>query len=171
MRNAILSLSAAALMLAGCAGGGEPGEFGFNKTTMGTVLGGLGGAAAGGAIFGGRHGALGQGSKTQLLGAVGGSLLGAMIGSGVGRSLDRADQGHAQRATYRAAAAPMGEPITWVNPDTGNRGSVVAVREGQSGAGEYCREFQQTITVGGQTQQGYGTACRAPDGQWRVQPR
>jgi hypothetical protein len=45
MRNAILSLSAAALILAGCAGGGEPGEFGFNKSTMGTVLGGLGGAA------------------------------------------------------------------------------------------------------------------------------
>jgi surface antigen len=32
-------------------------------------------------------------------------------------------------------------------------------------------ESRQTITVGGQTQQGYGTACRAPDGQWHVQPR
>jgi surface antigen len=171
MRTSILLLCAGALMLAGCAGTGEPGEFGFNKSTMGTVLGGIGGAVAGGALFGGRNGVIGQGSKTQMLGAVGGGLLGAMAGGGVGRSLDRADQLHAQRATQRVAVAPMGEQISWVNPDTGNRGTMVATREGQSAAGEYCREFQQTITVGGQTQQGYGTACRAPDGQWRVQPR
>ena len=34
--------------------------------------------------------------------------------------------------------------------------------------GRYCREFQQTITVGGQSQQGYGTACRQPDGSWEM---
>jgi surface antigen len=171
MRKSILIASATALLLAGCAGVGETGEFGANKSTLGSVLGGLGGAAAGGALFGGRNGVIGQGSKTQLLGAVGGGLLGAMIGGGMGRSLDRADQVYAQRASHRAVAAPMGEQISWVNPDTGNRGTVMPVREGQSASGEYCREFQQTITVGGQTQQGYGTACRAPDGQWRVVQR
>jgi surface antigen len=34
--------------------------------------------------------------------------------------------------------------------------------------GTYCREFQQTITVGGQTQEGYGTACKQPDGAWKI---
>ena len=27
----------------------------------------------------------------------------------------------------------------------------------------------QTITVGGEVQQGYGTACRQPDGTWKIQ--
>lgn len=35
-------------------------------------------------------------------------------------------------------------------------------------SGQPCREFQQTIVVAGQQQQGYGTACRQPDGSWRI---
>ena len=31
-----------------------------------------------------------------------------------------------------------------------------------------CREFTQTITVGGQAVQATGTACRQPDGSWRI---
>jgi len=38
----------------------------------------------------------------------------------------------------------------------------------QTSSGQYCREFQQSITVGGQTQDAYGTACRQPDGTWKV---
>jgi hypothetical protein len=30
------------------------------------------------------------------------------------------------------------------------------------------REFITTITVGGEQQQGYGTACRQPDGTWQI---
>lgn len=33
-----------------------------------------------------------------------------------------------------------------------------------------CREFTQTITVGGRIQQSYGTACLQPDGSWQMQP-
>ena len=67
-----------------------------------------------------------------------------------------------------ARAAPIGETIAWSNPDSGNRGAVTPVREGTSSSGRYCREFQQTIVVGGETQSGYGTACRQPDGSWRI---
>jgi triosephosphate isomerase len=35
-------------------------------------------------------------------------------------------------------------------------------------AGRYCREFQQTVTIGGRTEQAYGTACMQPDGAWEV---
>jgi len=171
MRKFPILIPALAWLLAGCAGGpGEPGDLGLNKTTLGTVLGGVGGAVAGGALFGGRHGAIGQGGTSRMLGAVGGGLLGAMAGNSVGRSLDRVDQMQAERAAQRAAAAPIGAPIVWSNPETGSRGSVVATREGHAASGAYCREFQQTITVGGETRQGYGTACREPDGQWRLQP-
>jgi hypothetical protein len=34
--------------------------------------------------------------------------------------------------------------------------------------GQYCREYQSTVIVGGRPQPGYGTACLQPDGSWRV---
>ncbi|CAO3377519.1 hypothetical protein [Azospirillum argentinense] len=34
--------------------------------------------------------------------------------------------------------------------------------------GQICREYQTTVMVGGLAQPGYGTACRQPDGSWRV---
>lgn len=33
----------------------------------------------------------------------------------------------------------------------------------------YCREFTQTIKVGGRLQESYGNACRQPDGSWEIQ--
>ena len=69
----------------------------------------------------------------------------------------------------RAAAAPIGQTIAWNNPDTGNRGTVIAVRDGtnvQSGA--YCREYQTTVQVGGKSESAYGTSCRQPDGSWQI---
>lgn len=32
----------------------------------------------------------------------------------------------------------------------------------------YCREFTQTFTIAGETQQGYGTACLQADGAWKI---
>jgi surface antigen len=64
--------------------------------------------------------------------------------------------------------APSGTTATWVNPDNGNQGTVMPVRTYQTPAGMYCREYQQTVVVKGQPQQGYGTACRQPNGSWRV---
>jgi hypothetical protein len=69
-------------------------------------------------------------------------------------------------AQIRAASAPIGENIVWNN--AGAYGSVTPVREGTSSAGRYCREFQQTVTIGGRTEQAYGTACMQPDGAWEV---
>lgn len=57
---------------------------------------------------------------------------------------------------------------TWVNPDNGGSGTVVPVRTFQNAEGLPCREFQQTIVIGGRDEQGYGTACRQPDGTWRI---
>lgn len=38
----------------------------------------------------------------------------------------------------------------------------------QTQSGQYCREYQSSVRVGGQMQYGYGTACLQPDGSWRV---
>jgi hypothetical protein len=35
-------------------------------------------------------------------------------------------------------------------------------------AGDYCREYQWTVTVGGKTNETYSTACRQADGSWKV---
>lgn len=130
------------------------------KETGGTLIGaGLGGLL--GSQFGGGTGKLAM----TALGVVGGGLL----GNSLGRSLDRADQAYYSRASQQAVAAPIGETITWSNPQSGNYGTVTPTREGyQSTTGAYCREYQQEIVVGGQRQQGYGQACRQPDGSWQV---
>jgi len=31
-----------------------------------------------------------------------------------------------------------------------------------------CREFQNTVTVGGTQQQAHGTTCQQPDGSWQI---
>lgn len=40
----------------------------------------------------------------------------------------------------------------------------------QSGAysSAYCREYQTTARINGALQKTYGTACRQPDGSWRI---
>lgn len=38
----------------------------------------------------------------------------------------------------------------------------------QAQNGQYCREYQGTVTVNGVSQPSYGTACLMPDGAWRV---
>ena len=60
------------------------------------------------------------------------------------------------------------QPNNWVNPDTGETGSIVPVKTFQNSQGQYCREYRQTILIGGQKEQGYGTACRQPDGTWQI---
>jgi surface antigen len=161
VRKSLIAVACAALLLAGCANSGNgPGEFGANKTTAGGLLGAVGGAVAG-AQFGSGSG--------RLAPTPAGTLLGALIGSEVGSSLDRADQQYARRAQTQAQAAPIGQSIVWSNPESGHTGTVTPIREGRiPSTGEYCREFQQTVQVGGQSQQAYGTACRQADGSWRV---
>ena len=129
------------------------------KETIGT----LGGAAAGG-LLGSQIG-----SGTGRLVATGaGVLVGALVGGGIGRGLDDLDRIKARRAEESAHSAPIGETITWNNPESNNSGSVTPLRDGTSSSGNYCREYQQTVTIGGKTEESYGTACRQPDGAWRV---
>lgn len=127
-------------------------------------LGTLGGAGLG-ALAGSQ---IGRG-KGQLAAVAIGALLGAFAGRSIGQSLDRADQAALSRAGDQAQAAPIGQTIAWDNPDSGHRGTVTPTREGRNTqTGEYCREFRQTVTVGGKTEEAYGTACRQPDGSWKI---
>jgi hypothetical protein len=67
---------------------------------------------------------------------------------------------------YRGAApaAPAAPPIDWSQIDAG----VTVVDEGYGESGEFCREFQQEIVVGGRVERGHGIACLQEDGSWRI---
>jgi len=63
---------------------------------------------------------------------------------------------------------PSNQAADWVNPDTGRSGAVVPMRTYENAQGQPCREFTTTIIIGDREEQGYGTACRQPDGSWQL---
>ncbi len=80
--------------------------------------------------------------------------------------LSESQQRAHESAQIQATTAPIGQTIIW--NEGGATGNVVATRDGTDSAGNYCREFQKTVTVGGRTEQAYGTACQKPDGAWQM---
>ncbi len=126
-----------------------------NKTLLAQILGGAGGAVAG-AQFG-------QGTG-KLAATAGGALLGVLIGTEVGSSLDAADAACAQRSLE---VAGTGQPVVWRNPDAGVQYTMLPTRTYEA-SGTYCREYTTRALVGGRTREAYGTACRQPDGSWRI---
>ena len=131
-----------------------------SKKNVGT----LAGAALGGLV----GSKIGRG-RGQLAAVAIGAVTGAFLGRGVGRSLDRTDRLYARRATSDSLEhKASGKQTSWSNPDSGHHGTITPVRTYQEPSGQYCREYQQTVTVGGNTEQAYGTACRQPDGSWKV---
>jgi surface antigen len=164
MRKPLLVLALiSTLSLSACAGNdgygnGNPWGMG-NKQTVGTGAGALIGGVLGSRV--------GKGSG-QLWATGAGALLGAFAGSEVGKSLDRADMQYHQQAVSRAYAAPLNEPISWDNPESGHRGYVTPVQEGRSSGGGLCRKFKEAIFIDGQAQTAYGTACQQPDGSWKI---
>lgn len=81
-------------------------------------------------------------------------------------NLNEAQQRAHEAAQVKATTEPVGDTIIWKEGSAS--GSVTTVREGTSTTGRACREFQQEVTIGGQTEQAYGTACRQPNGAWEV---
>ena len=156
MRYAKMALIGVVVMGLGLAGCQQQGP----KQTIGT----LGGAAVGG-LAGAQ---IGKG-KGQLAATAIGVLLGAFVGSEVGKSLDKADQAYAAQTTGQALENNrVGQQSSWSNPDSGNRGSITPTRTSYDDSGRPCREFQQTVTIGGKTQNAYGTACRDQNGDWQI---
>ncbi|MDJ0607755.1 MAG: hypothetical protein QNJ67_02170 [Kiloniellales bacterium] len=70
------------------------------------------------------------------------------------------DDRSAEDRTWRS---PGGETIIWNDPDRGAANS-----EGSTTSLEYCREYQSMVTIDGRFEETYGTACRQPDGSWRI---
>ncbi|MEM7022761.1 MAG: RT0821/Lpp0805 family surface protein [Pseudomonadota bacterium] len=159
MRGTGRRLAPAVVVIAALAGGCQQGgqdDFG-PKTGIGAALG-----AAGGGLLAAAAGGAGTGIAA-------GVLLGGLAGGALGSTLDAQDRNIASRTTQNSLeTVPSGTTSNWSNPDSGNSGSFTPTRTYQDSSGQYCREYQQTITVGGQKEQSYGTACRQPDGSWKI---
>lgn len=126
-----------------------------------TAIGGFGGAATGGLIAA----AAGGGGAGIAAGVIGGALLGGLVGN----MLDSRDKEmQAKAASQALEKAPSGQPVVWQNPDNGHAGTVTPTRTYQTAQGTYCREYQQTVTIDGKKENSYGTACRQPDGSWKI---
>ena len=144
-------------VLAGCA----EGNIG-TKEAIGTI---------GGAALGGWAGsAIGGHGDGRGVGIVLGTLIGGVAGNQIGRGLDKTDRLTAERtAQHTLETSRSGERNTWSNPDSGNSGYIVPKPAYEARNGSTCREYQQSITVGGRTEKAYGTACRQADGTWKIQ--
>jgi surface antigen len=149
-------LTALALASAGCATvsesvAGSPKGWG----------GGMVGSAAGGLIA-----AAIDDSPAAIIGGV---LLGGLLGGALGNALDQRDKELAMRQAQQTFEhGRTGQAGGWSNPDTGHYGSITPTRTYQDASGRYCREYQQTIVVEGEKHEAYGTACRQPDGSWKI---
>ncbi len=146
------------LGLAGCRADGT-----MDKQTGGAIIGGIAGGLIGSKLGKGR----GRSVATFT-----GAVLGTLVGSSIGRQLDERDRLLMSRSTQKSLErGKTNVASTWVNPDTGNRGTITprrTYRVQRGSTSRYCREFQQTITVGGKTERAYGRACRQPDGSWKI---
>jgi surface antigen len=117
-----------------------------------------------GAIAGGILGHQVGGGSGQVFATMVGSVAGAAIGGSIGRTMDQTDRLNAAMALENVRT---GVPSTWINPDTGYE-YVMTPTNTYSGASGPCREYTMDATIGGQTEQVYGTACRQPDGSWLI---
>ncbi len=123
------------------------------KTTIGAV----GGGALGGLIAG----AAGANPAAIAAATIGGVL--------VGNLLDERDKRLAAQAAQRAfESAPTGQPVAWQNPDSGHSGTVTVTKTSQATSGSYSRQYETAVNIGGKLETAHGTACRQPDGTWRI---
>ena len=126
----------------------------------GPTIGGLVGAAAGG-LAGSQ---IGKG-KGQLAATALGTLVGFVVGQQVGQSLGRTEETCFSRTFEHV---PDRETIVWNDAGHNAQYQVMPVRTAEAVNGMYCREYQAKATVGGKVSETYGTACRQPDGSWKL---
>lgn len=93
------------------------------------------------------------------------NMAGGLIGGSIGSSLSERERRTALEAEYRALEyTPSGQAVAWTG-DAGHAGEVVAAQPYRVGSQD-CRQYTHKVTIGGQTSQARGTACRNADGSW-----
>lgn len=122
------------------------------------------GMVIGGALGGILGNQVGRGSGRTAATIIG-TLAGAAIGGAVGRSMDDTDR---LKAAHSLETVRTGVPSRWRNPDSGNEYALTPTRTYDTRSGP-CREYTMDAMIGGRREEVYGTACRQPDGAWRLE--
>lgn len=146
---ALLVMAALILTSAACS------NTNLTKGQQGAVGGAAGGAAIGQAI--------GRNTEATLIGAAVGTMLGYIVGN----EMDKYDR---MQLNYAYESGPSGQPVAWVNPDTGSSYQVVPQPAYQnSRTNQVCRQAEIMATIDGQPEKTMTTACRNQQGQWVLQ--
>ena len=147
MRIAVVAALAGALLLGGCAGSG---------VRTGAIPG-----ANPGVVL---NSPVGAGEGEASVGAVEGGL----IGADVGKSLSAADREIALKAEYEALEyGRPGQPTGWRSRSGSIIGTIHVGATYQVNRLD-CREYTHNVSIGGRLRVVRGTACRQPDGVWRI---
>ncbi len=121
------------------------------------------GAILGGAVGGVLGSRVGSGSgKTAA--TIGGTIIGVIVGGSIGRTMDDIDQNCVGQAIEQASD---GQTIRWNGTDDQSY-AVTPTATYQDSSGQFCREYQTTVVIGGKAEAAHGRACRQPDGSWKV---
>lgn len=143
----ILSLIVLLTLAAGCAGE-------YNRAQSGAAIG-----AASGAVIGQ---AIGRNTGGTLIGAAVGTLFGYILGN----EMDKVDN---QRLTTVYETGVSGQPVSWVNPDTGSNYTVTPQPATMQRSGQPCRRAEVLAVIDGKRERTITTACRDGSGQWVLQ--
>jgi len=148
MRVALVAAAAGMLALAGCSAG--------SGITTGTVPGANTGRLIGSPL------ATGSGDPDVR------AVEGGMTGVDVGRSLNAAARAAGQKAEYEALEyGHAGRPTEWKSPE-GDFNGVITVGNVYRVNRLDCRHYTHRVLIGGRTRLIDGSACRQPDGVWRI---
>jgi surface antigen len=108
----------------------------------------------------------GWGTK-EVVGTLGGAAIGGLVGNQIGKSMDCSDLQNANNTAQRSLEKNKdGSSSSWSNPNSGYSGTATPTRTWYNEKGQPCREFLQTVTYQGKTEQVTGIACRRNDGSW-----
>ena len=126
-----------------------------NREAVGTVLGGMAGAAIGARV---------ADREDRAVATILGAAAGALIGNRIGRQLDEADRGCVGHALE---IARKGQKLTWTNASSGVT-YTMDVQDDSVREHLPCREFTLRASRDNRNTSRKGTACRLEDGVWRV---
>lgn len=114
---------------------------------------------------GGKGGLLGIGSGGKVATTIIGAMNGGLVGGTVGTGLSAREKRNALEAEYKALEyTPGGKAVAWTG-DSGHSGAVTAAQPYRVGSQD-CRQYTQTVVIGGASSTARGTACRNADGSW-----
>lgn len=149
MRVAIMAAALGAVLLGGCGGGSE------------IMTGSVQPGANTGRVVGSP---VASGVGEPAIGPVEGGLMGA----DVGRSLSAEDRAIALKAEYEALEYGRAvEPIEWRSASGAVAGKITVTPVTRVNRLD-CRDYAHNIAIGGRMRVVKGTACRRPDGVWRI---